>query len=310
MLFSLLVAFVVTPWASLQLLHRKEVSAHKQYEEAWSTRLYRRVMTPLIEVPKWRFGFLVGVSVLLLLALSLLAGRLVTVEMLPFDNKSEFQIVIDMPEGSTFEETAAVTRRIGDFIGTVPEVTDFQMYIGAASPYNFNGLVRHYFLRNRPNEADIQINLLPKGERQTQSHDLAKRVRPEIQSIASKYGARVKVSEVPPGPPVLQTLVAEIYGPDYERQLQLAQQIQEIFETTEGVVDVDSYVEDDQLKYRFVVDEEKAALYGIFPEQVATTLHIALKGTSVGLLHQAQEKEDVPIILRLPKKWKRLSEIS
>ncbi len=300
MIFSLLVAFIVTPWASLRLL-RREADDRAGHEESWSMRLYRRVMTPLINQPRWRYGFLMGVIVLLLMALSMFVVKLVTVKMLPFDNKSEFQVVIDMPEGSTLEETAAVTREIGAYLGTVPEVTDYQMYVGTASPYNFNGLVRHYFLRRGPNVADIQVNLMPKDERDAQSHDIAKRVRPRIQEIAARYGARVKVAEVPPGPPVLQTLVAEVYGPDYRRQIELARQIREIFETTPGVVDVDWYVEDDQPKYRFVVDKEKAALNGVSAEQVALTLRIAVEGMSVGLLHRPEEKEDVPIILRLPR---------
>jgi multidrug efflux pump subunit AcrB len=175
------------------------------------------------------------------------------------------------------------------------------MYVGAASPYNFNGLVRHYFLRRGPNVADIQVNLVPKGERDAQSHDIAKRVRPRIQEIAKRYDARVKIAEVPPGPPVLQTLVAEIYGPEYSRQLQIAKQIRDVFDQTPGVVDVDSYVEDDQPKYRFVVDKEKAALNGVSAEQVAATLRIAVEGMNAGLLHQPQEKEDVQIALRLAR---------
>ncbi len=299
MLFSLVVAFVVTPWASLRLLRRGAEVAH--IEESWTTRLYRRAMTSLIHDSRWRGGFLVGVVVLLLLSLSLFVLKAVRVKMLPFDNKSEFQVVIDMPEGTTLEETAAVTREIGEYLRTVPEVTDCQMYIGTASPYNFNGLVRHYFLRRGPNVADIQVNLLPKGERRAQSHDIARRVRLAIQEIARRYRARVKVAEVPPGPPVLQTLVAEIYGPDYERQIEIARQIRDIFDQTEGVVDVDWYVEDDQPMYRFVVDKEKAALNGVSAEQVAATLRIAAEGMTVGLLHQPQEREDVPIVLQVPR---------
>ena len=220
--------------------------------------------------------------------------------MLPFDNKSEFQVIVDMPEGSTLEQTAAVTREISDYVRTVPEVTDYQMYVGTASPYNFNGLVRHYFLRRGPNVADIQVNLVPKGERKAQSHEIAKRVRPAIQQIAVKYEARVKVSEVPPGPPVLQTLVAEVYGPDYQRQIEVARQIRDIFDRTDGVVDVDSYIEDEQTKYQFEIDKEKAALNGVSTEQAAATLSIAIAGLNVGLAHQPAEKEDVPIVLRLP----------
>jgi multidrug efflux pump subunit AcrB len=299
MVFSLLVAFLVTPWASLRLLKRKGGS--HDAEEGRLTKLYRTVMGRLIRNRRWRYGFLSGVVLLLLFAVALFPLKLVKVKMLPFDNKSEFQVIIDLPEGSTLEQTAAVTREIGDYVRTVPEVTDYQMYVGTASPYNFNGLVRHYFLRRGPNVADIQVNLVPKGERSAQSHDIAKRVRPRIDEIAARYAARVKVAEVPPGPPVLQTLVAEVYGPDYQRQLEVARQIRDIFDRTEGVVDVDSYVEDDQPKVRFVVDKEKAALNGVSSEQVAATLRIAVEGMNVGLIHQSSEKEDVPITLRLPR---------
>jgi multidrug efflux pump subunit AcrB len=174
------------------------------------------------------------------------------------------------------------------------------MYVGTSSPYNFNGLVRHYFLRRGANVADLQVNLVSKGERKAQSHDIAKRVRPAIQAAAARYGANVKVSEVPPGPPVLQTLVAEVYGPDYPGQIEVARRIREILSKTEGVVDVDWYVEDDQLRFRFEVDQAKAAMNGVSTEQVAETVRLAVDGTTAGLLHRAGEKEDVPIVLRLP----------
>jgi len=209
-------------------------------------------------------------------------------------------VVIDMPEGSTLEETAAVTREIGAVVAAVPEVRNYQMYVGTSSPYNFNGLVRHYFLRRGPNQADIQVNLVPKEDRKDQSHDIAKRVRPKIQAVAARHGARVKVAEVPPGPPVLSTLVAEVYGPDYRGQIEVARQVREIIEKSEGVVDVDWFVEDDQPRIRFAVDQEKAALNGVSAEQVAATLRLAVEGTEVGLLHQPREQEDVPILLRLP----------
>jgi len=299
MVFSLLVAFIVTPWASVRLLKRHS-SQESDIKEGWTTHLYRRVMGQLIGNRRWRWGFLGLVAFLLLVSFSLVFLKFVRVKMLPFDNKSEFQVIIDMPEGSTLEQTAAVTREISDYVRTVPEVTDYQMYAGTASPYNFNGLVRHYFLRRGPNVADIQVNLVPKGDRKAQSHDIAKRVRPAIQQIAAKYQARVKVSETPPGPPVLQTLVAEIYGPDYQRQIEVARQIRDVFDQTPGVVDVDSYIEDEQTKYQFVVDKEKAALNGVSAEQVAATLGLAVEGANVGLAHQPQEKEDVLITLRLP----------
>ncbi len=303
MIFSLLVAFIVTPWASLRLLKRHEGGHHGEDEnqEGRLTRAYRCMMSKLIRVPRWRYGFLVGVVLLLLISISLFAFKLVRVKMLPFDNKSEFQIIIDTPEGTPLEQTAAVTREIADSLRTVPEVVNYQIYVGTASPYNFNGLVRHYYLRRGPNVADIQVNLVGKGDRAAQSHDIAKRIRPAIQQIAAKYSARVKVSEVPPGPPVLQTLVAEIYGPNYQRQIEIARDIRDIFDKTPGVVDVDWYVEDDQPKFQFVVDKEKAALNGVSAEQIAATLKIAVDGMQVGLAHQTSEKEDLPIVLRLPR---------
>jgi multidrug efflux pump subunit AcrB len=257
-------------------------------------------MGKLIHEPKWRFSFLTLVALLLIGSFALVLLKFVRVKMLPFDNKSEFQVIVDMPEGTTLEQTAAVTRELAEYVRTVPEVTDYQIYVGTASPYNFNGLVRHYFLRRGPNVADIQVNLLSKDDRKAQSHEIAKRVRPAIQQIAGKYQARVKISEVPPGPPVLQTLVAEVYGPDYQRQLEVARQIRGVFDSTPGVVDVDSYIEDEQTKYRFIIDKEKAALNGVSAEQVATTLRVAVQGAEVGLAHQEREKEDVAIMLRLP----------
>ncbi|HZD04636.1 MAG TPA: efflux RND transporter permease subunit, partial [Longimicrobiales bacterium] len=289
---------IVTPWAAVRLLRRDVEAAHGG--EGWTTRLYRSAMDRLLHRPAWRYGFLLGVVLLLLGAVSLFALKAVKVKMLPFDNKSEFQVVIDMPEGTTLEETAAVTREIGAVLAGVPEVVDYQMYVGTSSPYNFNGLVRHYFLRRGSHEADIQVNLVPKEDRAAQSHAIAKRVRPLIAAAAARHGATVKVAEVPPGPPVLQTLVAEVYGPDYEGQIGVARRIREIFERTEGVVDVDWYVEDDQRKIRFVVDKEKAAMNGVSTEQVSATLSLAVGGEEAGLLHRPREQEDVPIVLRLP----------
>jgi len=299
MLFSLLVAFVVTPWAGVRLLRREPPGA-EHGGEGWTTHLYRQAMGRLLHKPVWRYGFLLLVVLLLLGSMSLVAVGFVKVKMLPFDNKSEFQVVIDMPDDSTLEQTAAATREIGIALASVPEVVNYQMYVGTSSPYNFNGLVRHYFLRRGPNVADIQVNLVPKGERNSQSHDIAKRVRPKVQAVAVRYRARVKVAEVPPGPPVLQTLVAEIYGPDYKGQIDVARQVKAILEKTDGVVDVDWYVEDDRSRYRFDVDHGKAALNGVSAEQVAATLRLAVEGETAGLLHPPLAKEDVPIVLRLP----------
>jgi multidrug efflux pump subunit AcrB len=220
--------------------------------------------------------------------------------MLPFDNKNELQVILDAPDGTPLEQTARMTREMGDALRTVPEVTDFQMYIGTSAPFNFNGLVRHYYLRKGSNLADIQVNLLPKDERKDQSHAIAKRIRPLVKAIADKYGARVKVAEIPPGPPVLATLVAEIYGPDDASRAGMAGKVRDILTRTVGVVDVDMYREDDQKKVTFAVDSEKAAISGIAVEDVARSLAIALGGQNIGLLHLPKAKEPVTINLRLP----------
>ncbi len=301
MVFSLLVAFIVTPWASLRLLrHKKNGGKRHGEKEDWSVRLYRRIMTPLIESPRWRWPFLVVVVVLLMAAFALIPAGWVRVKMLPFDNKSEFQVIIDMPEAATLEETSKVALEMGDLLKTINEVVDYQIYVGTAAPFNFNGLVRHYYLRRGSNVADIQVNLVDKHRRKAQSHDIAKRIRPALKYIGDRYSARLKVAEVPPGPPVLSTLVAEIYGPDYERQRKIASEVLRIFEETPGVVDPDWYMEETQSRFSLVVDKEKAALHNISAGQVDQTLQLALGGMQAGLLHQPREKEDVPIVIRLP----------
>jgi multidrug efflux pump subunit AcrB len=234
--------------------------------------------------------------------------------MLPFDNKSEFQVIVDMPEGTTLEETDHVTQALADAIRREPEVTTYQTYVGTSGPYNFNGLVRHYFLRQGSNVADIQVNLVEKGARKAQSHAIAKRVRDTIFPIAERFGARIKVAEVPPGPPVLETMVAEIYGPDYSRDIAIARQVREMMDRTPGVVDADWYVEDEQPKYRFVVDEEKAALNGVSEAEIVRAIRLASASEPEGLLHDEpsasepegllhdeREKEDVTILLRLDR---------
>ncbi len=300
MVFSLLVAFIVTPWAAVRLL-KSDGSAHDHGDqEDWSTRLYRKVMDPLIHNARRRWVFLAAVVGLLLLACAMVGVGMVRVKMLPFDNKSEFQVIIDMPEKATLEDTTAVAQEMGEYLSTVNEVTDYQVHVGTSGPFNFNGLVRHYYLRRAAYQADIQVNLVEKGHRKQQSHAIAKRVRPTLSKIAQRHHARLKVAEVPPGPPVLSTLVAEIYGPDYARQREIAARIMKIFEQTPGVVDVDWFMEENYPRYRLSVDREKAALHGITPQQISSTLKLAMSGRQVGLLHQAREREDVPVLLKLP----------
>lgn len=301
MFFSLGIAFIVTPWAAIRLLRLGHAAKHLAHNEDFFTRIYRRMMGPLIEHPKRRWIFLGAICVLLLSAMALVGVGWVKVKMLPFDNKSEFQVVLNMPEGTALERTAQAAREIANAIRSEPEVTNYEIYAGVSAPFNFNGLVRHYFMRRGANIADIQVNLVPKGKRKAKSHEIAKRVRPRVAEIAAKFDARVAVAEVPPGPPVLQTLVAEIYGPNEEARLAMANRVRDIFRSTPGVVDVDWYIEADQPKARFVIDKEKAALHGISAETISDTLRIAVGGRSIDLVHQPREKEDVNIVMELPR---------
>ena len=299
MAFSLLVAFIVTPWAAVRIL--KPGGHHAGEREDFLTRVYRQFMGGLLHRRVMRVGFLGSVTLLLLGSCSLFYFGFVKVKMLPFDNKSEFQVIVDMPNGTTLEDTARVTQALAEETQKQREVVNVATYAGTASPYNFNGLVRHYYMRRGPNVADIQVNLLPKSARNLQSHEIAKQVRLRLVPIAERYGARIKVAEVPPGPPVLETLVAEVYGPSQERRMALARQMRDLFKQTPGVVDVDWYVEDDQPKYNVIIDEEKAALSGISQDDIARTVQIASAGSQAGLLHQDSEKEDLSLMVRLDR---------
>lgn len=307
MIFSLLIAFTVTPWASIRVLKRHKATkegADNDPDHApddFFTRLYHRIMDPLLASTLWRMVFFVSILSLLGGSFAMVYVGMVKVKMLPFDNKSEFQIILDMPEGGTLEQTARAAMEMAEVIGREPEVVNYQIYTGTASPYNFNGLVRHYFMRSGPAVADIQVNLLPKHDRDLQSHDIAKRIRPAIAAIAAKYDAAVAVAEVPPGPPVLQTLVAEIYGPTAHDRQQLAAEVKGIFASTDGVVDIDWYREKEREKTILTVDKEKAALHGISEADITHAVQIGLKGTSVDLFHQPRDKEEINIILQLPK---------
>jgi len=303
MLFSLLVAFVVSPWAALRLVgrHLEGAKILEPETENWRTRLYRRIMTPLIQSARYRAVFFIGVAVLLLISVALVPLGLVRVKMLPFDNKSELQVVINMPDGTPLEQTERVTQALGEELARQPEVLNYQTYTGTSGPYNFNGLVRHYYMRSQPNQADIQVNLLPAKQRSVQSHAIAKRLRPLLDTIGNQYGAHIQVSEVPPGPPVVQTLVAEVYGPDLDGQTRVAQQIKSIFQNTPGVVDTDWYVEDAQPRLVMRVDEVKAAERGIAVSDVTHALALTLSGTEVGLIHNQATREPVPAMVELDR---------
>jgi multidrug efflux pump subunit AcrB len=301
MLFSLLIAFIVTPYFAYRFMKgESHFGREAESQESSMTRFYRRIMGALLHRKGVRAGFLSLVVVLLLASCSLVYFKLVTVKMLPFDNKSELQLIVDAPDGTTLEQNARMVAEMGDALRRVPEVTDFQSYVGISSPFNFNGLVRHYYLRQGANIAEIQVNLVGKEDRKDQSHDIAKRIRPQLKAIADRYGARLKVAEIPPGPPVLSTLVAEVYGPDQPSRVAIAAKVKDIFKATPGVVDTDWYQEDDQANYRFEVNREKAALSGVAAADVVQTLQLAVGGAPTGLLHVPNEKEPVFINLRLP----------
>ncbi|WP_457576658.1 efflux RND transporter permease subunit [Desulfomarina sp.] len=308
MVFSLIIAFTVTPWAATHILKKQKVSATSTNEETtpddWFTRIYHMIMEPLLAHGAWRFLFFVVIIALLLASCSMVYFGLVKVKMLPFDNKSEFQVILNMPEGSTLEHTARVAMEMAEVINEDPAVINYQIYTGTASPYNFNGLVRHYFMRQGPTVADIQVNLRPKSERSLKSHDIAKRVRPAIAAIAKKYGAAAAVAEVPPGPPVLQTIVAEIYGPTSEARVKLAREVKKILESTKGVVDIDWFQEATRYKKVITVDKEKAALNGISEQQITRAITMGVRGYAVDLYHQPLDKENINIVLELPPEYR------
>ncbi|HPF69376.1 MAG TPA: efflux RND transporter permease subunit, partial [Candidatus Krumholzibacteria bacterium] len=315
MVFSLLVALTISPWLAIRLLKPRQHwhddmvgdgTLAGEGADSYSLhttpiyKTYNRLVRPLVDSPMKGVMALVVVAVLTGASTILFMTRTVQVKMLPFDNKSEFQVIIDTPEGTTLETTMQLAREVGDYLATVPEVTDYEIYAGTAAPVNFSGLVRHYFMRRGPNVADIQVNLVDKSKRKDQSHALAKRVRGPIKQIGDRFGAAVKVVEVPPGPPVLSTLVAEVYGPTFEGRVAAAKMIKEVFESTPGVVDIDWYVEDDQPRYELAVDSERAAVRGVSTEQVGMTLGVALNGHDGGRVHMDAASEPVPINVRLP----------
>jgi len=280
----------------------KDGSKNDEDYDITKTNLYKWynwIMAPMLKSRVKRWMFMISTVILLVLSVSLFYFKLVPVKMLPFDNKNEFQVVIDMPEGTPLEQTNSVAQEIGLYLKSRPMVKNYQTYVGTASPISFNGLMRHYDLRKGDNVADIQVNLLAKEYRSIESHDIAKAIRPGIQKIAHRMNANVKVVEVPPGPPVLSTMVAEVYGPDYQSQIDLALQIKKIMENTEGVVDVDIIYEETQSKMLFTVDRDKALKNGVIPSSITENLQAAVSGKSVGLLHQDDVLSPIPIVLEL-----------
>ncbi|MCX7007008.1 MAG: efflux RND transporter permease subunit [Kiritimatiellaeota bacterium] len=309
MLVSMIVSLTITPWLSDKLLKKEEGTAsHNAHEDDHhSTRTYRiynRIVGPLVTSPRKGKALLWVMGLLFLGSLALIVTGRVPLKMLPFDNKNEFQIAVDMPEGTTLETTDAAVRDLEQYLRTVPEVTDFTATVGASSPMDFNGLVRHYYLRQGANVADVRISLLPRQERQMASHAIVLRLRADIAKLAQRHNANLKLVEMPPGPPVLATVVAEIYGQPqhkYSELIAAARTVEVQMKKEEGVVDVDTTIEDNQRKLVFHVDREKAGLNGIATEDIVQTVGLALGGAPAGILHVTAEQNETPIVLQLPR---------
>ncbi|MDD4516138.1 efflux RND transporter permease subunit [Massilibacteroides sp.] len=316
MIFSLLVALTLTPYFGYLFLRHKDEKEEEEnkpdvrVEDSKMYKVYAHFITPLLESRKKRWTFMIVLSVVLLGSLSLFFTKSVPVKILPFDNKNEFQVIIDMPEGTTLEETSSVAKELASYIRQQKDVTSYQTYVGTASPMSFNGLVRHYDYRSGDNIGDIQVNLTDKGERSKQSHDIAKAMRDTLQAIGHQYNANIKVVEVPPGPPVMSTMVAEVYGPDYKEQMNISEQLIKIFSETPNVVDIDWSVEADQTEYKFEVDKEKAMKMGVPSALIVQNIQAAVSGMPVGILHRPSTVNQVAITMRLPESERsRVSDI-
>ncbi|WP_052074543.1 efflux RND transporter permease subunit [Shewanella mangrovi] len=305
MVISLAVAFVVTPWLSRKLL--KSHQAKKSDDETANTdsaspmllRLFNRLIKPFLESRKARIGLAAGVALLIAMAVALPIGQLVVLKMLPFDNKSEFQVIVDMPEGTPVEQTEKVLKHLSNYLATVPEVRNMQLYAGTHAPINFNGLVRHYFMRSTQEAGDIQVNLVDKHHRDRDSHNISLAVRGPLQQIADQYQANVKVVEVPPGPPVWSPIVAEVYGPSESIREQAANDLMQLFHQTQDVVDIDIYLPAAQQKWQVNIDRSKASLLGVPYANIVDLIATSVGGNDVNVLHKPMQKYPVPIRLEL-----------
>jgi multidrug efflux pump subunit AcrB len=303
MLISLAVALVLTPWLSYRMLGNIPAQAHGDGADRRLQNLFEKLMQPFVGGSRGRRArsFLyAGLTAVIGVAIALVAMQLVVLKMLPFDNKSEFQVIVDMPEGSSVETTAQLLDELGAVLETVPEVTDYQAYAGLAAPINFNGLVRQYYLREGSHVGDLQVNLVDKKHRDRSSHEIARAVRDELQELGIPYGASVKVVEVPPGPPVMSPLVAEVYGPDYAAQKTLGKQLQSLFEATPDIVDIDSSIEAEATRAIIVVDRQRAAILGVSQQHIAASIRMALAGEDATYVRQEREKYPIPVRLEIP----------
>lgn len=313
--FSTLWALTVVPWLSYKLLKNrapkqignglaKERAKKRQARPGPVRRLYVKAVRPFLERPSLRWGLLGVILLLFCFSLALPALRLVPLKMLPFDNKNEFQLVLDFPEGTTLEAADRTVRDFEDFLAGVPEVTDFTSYVGIASPMDFNGLVRHYYLRGGPHVADVRINLVSKDQREAQSHAIVLRLRKPLQEIAKQNGVNLKIVETPPGPPVLSTITAEVRGrPDssYDDLIAGAQHLKALMHTEPGVVDLDDSSEAQRMRLDFVVDKEKAALHGVSTSRIIRSLRLAISGDSPATVHLPHERQSLMVQMILPR---------
>jgi len=301
MIISLAIAFIVTPWLALKLIKQAAHDTHGG--ETKLLGLFRSRLTPFLRGRDGRGArrkLWLGIGLAIVVSVALPVVKLVILKMLPFDNKSEFQIIVDMPVGTPLEKTAQVLGEMGAAVAAVPEITDYQAYAGTAAPINFNGLVRQYYLRSGPEVGDLQVNLVDKHDRDRKSHDIAQAIRPIVEGIARRHGADVKVVEVPPGPPVMSPIVAEIYGPDYDAQSRVAKQVRKVFEQSEGIVAIDDTVEDDAQRFVVRVLQNKAAMAGVAQKDIVATMKMGLSGENVTPIHGSGAKYEIPVRITLP----------
>lgn len=306
MALSLAIAFTVTPWLSLQLMQGHTGHGGTAHRSALGLAsrlpgLFTRLLQPFLSSARKRWLLLAGIVAALMLSVGLTLVQWVVLKMLPFDNKSEFQVVVDMPAGTPLETTVLTLQDLGNFLTKQPEVRDLQAYAGTASPITFNGLVRQYYLRAEAEQGDLQVNLVDKHQRHEQSHAIAQRLRPALEAIAKRHGARLKVVEVPPGPPVMSPLVAEIYGPDEAGRQQLAQRVAQAFAATPDVVAIDTSLKDDAPRAILQVRRQRAESLGIPVAAIAQTVHGALSGLDAAYVHDHQSKYPIPVRLQLPR---------
>ncbi|MDX1398895.1 MAG: efflux RND transporter permease subunit, partial [Oceanospirillum sp.] len=306
MLISLVIAFVVTPWLAFKLLkHEEQEHCAEAEHDVTSTKMltfFRKMVGPFLQGKKGRkkrMALGAGIVALMMASVALPATLAVVLKMLPFDNKSEVQIIVDMPEGTPVEQTQRVLLELSEYLQTVPEVTHYQTYAGTAAPINFNGLVRQYYLRTDPHSGDIQVNFVDKGERDRKSHDIALSMREPLQAIGERYNANVKVVEVPPGPPVIAPIVAEVYGPNQEAMAETAKALRARLEQTDSIVDVDDMIEAPAQKYLLQVDRHKASLLGVPQASIVSAITAALGGEDISYLHESHQKYALPIRLEL-----------